>query len=595
MQNNYNSIKWLIDKKFFGIFIFILFCFLPFLSIYYYGDDALSRDVHAFLRVDNINIFEYIVKQYLYYAGENGRFFPLHIIQRFLVFYFFDNVYLYRFFVILMNLLGLSIFTYMTFLFSKSKSLSFAILLFFPGILMFFTRYDDALTSYFMFMQLLFIYLSLSLIFLKKYLDSNQKKYVLLSLLFYLFSLLTYEAAYTLFLIYPLVIYFHYLEINLKDRITNTLQVSCYYFILVSVCFIIYFYYARNAATEYLGTNINFDLYLIIITFLKQIIAAFPLVPHAYLIFDLQGNIIFNLQNFISNITILDLITNFMFLFYIVIFLRDFDHKFDTKYNRKFFTYLSIILIVCPSLIIALTSKYQRELIWGLGYLPIYISRFGLLILGYIFIDYLLKTIKNKQILKMFKITIVIICLVINIFSLQGNRNVLEHKNKLSEGREIAELAISDGALKDIENNCVVILGNIWWNYHPTNRNIVFYGLTDKRIHTFTMEEYIETQEYISKYYDEIVFFSYLNHGPNTGYAISGQVKDDLFDKEKLGCFYVSNVKIYSYGDNYKQVKINILGDNGLHEQTFQLSLKDKAKLVEIPYIVDINSLRFLH
>lgn len=581
---------------------FIFLCFLPIFSGWYYGDDATSHYTKTFMRQENRTLLQYILSQMDYYILQVGRFYPAHIWHRFLTFYIFDSIQLYRFFILVMNASAVYCFAWMVKEFSSSKRLYYAVLLLFPGVFFFLTRYDDAITSYYMFIQALVIYLSISLICLRKYILNGKKRYMVISLLLYTLSLLTYESSYPMFLVYPLAI-FYLSDSPAKERLKRTIIGSIPHFVTAVVCFGIYIYFSINATAEYQGISFNLDIGRIIVTFIKQVIAAFPVVPHSYLIFDQQWNYHFNINNAINNITILDITTATIFTCILILFYNRYKDENVSVKSRRFLIFLSILLVVCPSLIISVSMKYQQGLIWGLGYLTIYITRFGLLLLGFFAYEKIISFFKKGFLRTTAQVIAVCALIIVHLFSLQGNRNVLYHKNQTTHVRLIAEEAINAGLLSGIPENSIVYLGNIWYDFPSFSRNKIFSEACAAKVTTDTMRSFIAAsykntgapRTYL--YGDHSVYYFHFNKFlSNIGYAFSGKINTLSVDEKNITEMTAENFKLYYSGEECAAIDISVWDGDAFVTRRFPLvPYKYKTYIVQVPGLVDLESINLVN
>lgn len=581
---------------------FVLLCFIPVFSSWYYGDDTTSNYIKTFMRQENKTLFQYIVTQMEYYILKVGRFYPAHIWHRFLTFYIFDSIALYRAFILVMNSLAILSFAYMVKLYSGSKKLFYYVILLFSGVFFFLTRYDDAITSYYMFIQMLVIYLSVSLICLKKYVNSKKTWFLVVSLLLYTLSLLTYESSYPLLLVYPLAIFF-ILDLPLKERIKKTVTGTIPYFITALVCFGFYIYFSINATAEYQGIQFSPDIKKTIVTFLKQVIAAFPVVPHAYLLFDQQWNYRFDVKNAINNITIPDIITTVTFIVLLILLYNRYREEKADKKSKQFLIWLSVLLVVCPSMIIGVSSKYQQGLTWGLGYLTIYMTRFGLLLLGFFAYEAIIKLFKNGFLRTAVQTIVVLILAVVNLFSLQGNRNVLNYKNQTTHVRLLAEDAIEAGLISGIPENSIILLGNIWYDYPSFTRNNIFSEACGAHVTTDTMKNFI-AESYKNtggprtySYQDHNVYYFHFNKFlSNTGYSFSGKLKTLSVDEKNITEMIAENFKLFYSGEECTAIDIAVWDGEAFVQKRFPLkSYKYKTYKVEVPGLVDLESIQFVN
>ncbi len=586
--------KWIIRHRFDLIMYgFILINLYPVLSCWYYGDDTVTRDLYAFIRYE-----PGVLSNQLKYSISVGRLYPLHVLQRFLVFFIFNNITKYRIFILAMNILAIFSFAAMVKVYSGSKRLFYMIMLLYPGVFLFLTRYDDAVTSYYMFIQTLVIYLSLSLIYLKKYMDNRKRRCLIFSVFLYLFSLLIYESSYLLVPVYPLTVYYLF-EGSARDRIKKALHVSLPYFIAAISCFAIYVSLSIFAVSEYQGIQFSFNIRKIAVTFLKQVVASFPVVPHAYLFFNQQGEFIFDFWKTIGGITLMDIFSSIIFAFLLVLVYKRFQDKDGSHENKGFLLWLSLLLVVCPSLVISFSSKYQESLIWGLGYLPVYMTRFGLLLLFYFLFEWIISLIHCYQAKSAVKTITVGVLVILHLFSLQGNRNVLIHKNRSTYQRQIVEQSIDAGLLRGIPEDSIILLGNLWYGYSSYNRNSIYSNFCGARVRTDTFDSFIKsTYETYQKpkiylYQDQNVYlYNYHYFEQNKGYAYSGKIDTLSMDESNITGLFAREFKLFYRGNEFEALDILVL--EGKEYIQKRIPLVPGALYTEIPGLVDVLSLELV-
>ncbi len=581
------------------VLTFFILCILPVFSAWYYGDDAVNRDIRAFMQVENKNIFRYIIDRLHYYLVTLGRLIPASNVQTSLTFYIVNGITAYRLYNAFMNLLAVFCFASMVKAYSGSQKFFYAVMILYPGLFMFLTRYDDAITSYFMLIPTLVIYFSLSLILLKKFLVSRKALHLVLSVFIYLLSLLTYELSYPLFLVYPLAI-FYYQQALLKERIKKAVIGSLPYLTAMLACFAIYVWVSANAVSAYEGVNLNLNSPKTVITFLKQTVAAFPMVPHAYLILDLDWNFIFNLKLFIANISLTDIFSAIIFT-YLLIKLNRFKDE-NTPERKRFLFWLAVLLVVCPALIISVSKKYQEALVWGLGYLTIYMMRFGLLLLGYLLYDSIIKRIKNTSLKRLVQTVSLIFLVAIHLFCQQGNRDVLSHKNTNQAVRNAAEMSIKSGVLEDMTDGSILLLGDMWYrDYNPENRTSLFRQLCGVKLSTDTLPQFI-TKSYknygepVTYNYEDInvYYFEFDRFSSDAGYAFSSKLETMAVDETKVNKLLGRKVKIFCLGNKYSIVQASVKEGEAFFRREFQL-LPDGSdtRTAEIDALVDLQSIEF--
>ncbi len=588
-----NFFKWLYGHRFhFILIVFITICFYPIILCWYYGDDAVTRDLYAYLRFEGN-----VLANHYQYAAVIGRFYPLHILQRFSVFYIFKSIYAYRIYILVMNALAIFSFAWMVKAYSGSKKIFYTVLLFYPGVFLFLARYDDAVTSYYMFMQTLVIYLSVSLIYLEKYMKKGKKGYLFFSVLLYLFSLLTYESSYLLVLVYPLALYYQ-IEAPMVEKLKKVFRNAIPYFTVAIVCFLIYIYMALTADSAYQGVTFQLDILKMVITFLKQVVASFPVVPHAYLIFNMQGQVTYDFQQALANITLMDIFSAVLFVYLMISLYKCYPDEGNK--GRGFLSWLSVLLVVCPSILIGFSSKYQESLIWGLGYLPIYMTRFGLLLLFFFLAEWMLSRIKIGSMKKLFQVITVSTLVLVHLFCLQGNRDVVDHKNQSTYQRQIVEQSVEAGLFQDIPEGAIIYLGKSWYDYSSYNRNSIYSSFCDRRVRTDMMELFIKTSYTANqgpKMYDyrnhDVYYFDFHYYQQNEGYAYLVKLDTLSLNETEVTTMLGRELKIFYAADENKGLQMQVSDKEELVRKKFLLE-HNSTSCTEISGLMDILSLELV-
>ncbi len=123
---------------------------------------------------------------------------------------------------------------------------------------------------------------------------------------------------------------------------------------------------------------------------------------------------------------------------------------------------LGIALFLLPGLVVSLATKYQRELKWGLGYLPTYMSAFGLLTLSVVIFVGVKQKVHfmngfRKKILLMASTVVGLGMVVVNFM----NNSMVVHAYNVAEHchRSLMERASSDGFLQGVPEGSFLVFG----------------------------------------------------------------------------------------------------------------------------------------
>jgi hypothetical protein len=388
-------VKNIFLKKFiFGACYFAIFS-LPFLILaQFYCDDKL-----LILTKDIINYFNISRLQFMYDSFysmlASERLYLLYAFH-YLIFFVNDNRLVYYIIKYIFNLLSIIIVA--KYIYNLTKNHSNYIVYFFLVISLFISTVGvDPIVSMGISVQLSVIFIFATLIFFDLYQKNNKRKYYFLSQIFCFLSYSYYEMGYC---IIPLIIILnnrHRIDkYNVQGGFINYFKTtikSCYYdlksYLIVFIIWIsLYFFVKIHFENGYDGVAFGNRFKDFILTWIAQIIASFPL-----------GS--FN-QKLISYKIELWQIPSLLLLFLMAYFpLKNNLAKINLKNYYREIILIGLSLILFPSLIVSMTSKYQ---IWTLNtlikekyfyaFLQVFIQYFGVALL---MLSFIAKTIQNSE------------------------------------------------------------------------------------------------------------------------------------------------------------------------------------------------------
>ena len=559
--------------------------------MYFYGTE--SRSI-----VDSINLTSIQIVNTIKYYISQGRFLPVHYALIIFCGTFFSNLFIYKLSIIIFVAINIIIFSYLIILLTGSKSLALLSILLSPLFFQF-RLYHDPILSFYFVMQFLFLFIILSIIFLIFYIKYTKSLYLLISLFFYLLGMLTYEISYLFFIIFYVVIYYY------KENIRYALLLSSPFILLSLVCLSIVIFirtYLGVPIIETLNTpvywtaNPNAKLYLI--TFMKQITAAFPLSYFLANIFMHKQSISFDPKNFLSVATIS--IAGIYFVVYIAIskkFKKELCEKKRLKpFNLKPLSILGLSLFVLPAIMISLVPKYQQTLEWGTGYIPVYVSYFGLLII-IICILYKIYASLNFNNILLASVIIAMFFSIAAAFTYCSNVTVVENSNyEWLYPRIIIEDALKDGLFKSVPDNSVLLLDrkHLW--------EIPQFYIMHSGVKLRCVGSSCDPEGYISNNLprsalvslnqgksiyklsekDNIFYLKYFSQFGDEGYAILGSINDLSATDENLDEATSRNVHIYVHQarplDPFKRIFVGgywAADNQSLRYEPFMLSKEE--------------------
>jgi hypothetical protein len=538
--------------------------------MYYYGTE--SRSI-----VDSIKLVAIATMDTIKYYISTGRFLPVHYALLNFCGTFLSNLILYKICIIIFVAINIIIFSYLIKLLTGCSSLALMSILLSPLFLQLRLYHDPVLSFYFV-MQFLFLVITLSIIFLIYYLKYTKLFYLFVSLFFYLLSMLTYEISYTFFIIFLIIIYYY------KNDIYYTFRLSSLFILLSILCLSIVVFIRTYLGVPIIETsnslvywvaNPNIKLYLI--TFIKQTTAAFPLSYFFANIFAHRSSISFDPKNFFSVATI-SIAGIYLFLYIAIAqkLKKELSDKRSKPFNLRYLLILGLLLFVLPAIMIPLVPKYQEELVWGTGYIPIYISYFGLLLVAICILYKIYSSLSFNNILAA-SLIISFLFSAVGALTYCSNVTVVENSNyEWLYPRVVIQDALKDGLFKFVPDNSVLLVDNdnrhLW---EIPQFYIMYSGVRLKSVgSTRNPEGYIsddlprsaiisQNQENSTYEFSEnsnIFYLKYFSQWDDKGYAILGSIKNLSASDENLYEVTSKNVHIYVHQagplDSLKRISV---------------------------------------
>jgi len=571
--------KIIFSVLFLLILIVNLYSFKPILSSGFYFDDAYNSQTKSYLNYYNKTTTQFNKEIYEGWL-QHGRVIPGFIYGGY---GFWVNavtsLFQYKAFMIIMHLAAIIIFSLLLYRLSKMPSVFFLSFLILP-IFFQFRRSPDPVTSFGFLVPLTFLYLESALISLNKYLETKKILYLFISLSFYFLMLLMfYEIAYIFFPIIICVIFFQ------KKSLIETLKLSLPYVVLSTIFITVYFYVLTKATTgTYNGSTINFNFNLIVSAFLKQISASLPL---SYLLVSKPQFFHINSLDYIYA-TIISLIS-----FFLLMKLKLKKYRISIFFLLFLLGFLLIILSTIP---IALSKRYQMEVGWGIGYLPVYIAYFGTALILITLLLLIVKKITNSFLKCAFIIIISIFMGATGFLNLQNNKLVIEDLNYIfKHPRDLVADSLSSKIVDNIEKNATLItLNGLYWD------NSNFYSdAAKKRFNVINLETFISklnsTDDVkVIKDQDNTYLISYRVINKELGYAYITKAIDIYLINKDEKIFLTKNVQLFIKNNSpYKFVdyrSFSTVFDGGFKKNRVKLNNLKLIQKDEVGEAYQINS-----
>jgi hypothetical protein len=457
----------------------------PLLASGYYSDDiAGSMDMEA-IHAHHTGFLHYFLQQNAQ-AMRWGHLTVMFPVYKWTVSLLSANsAFIYKSIILAIVMADVLLFILLIRLTLRSQNFIYILLALFPCIFQF-RGYHDAILAFYAYVPIILLELLLSLVCLTLFLLRRRLFWYWLSLLAYTLCVLSHEMTY-LFFLFP-VLTIALVESGSERRTWARRFVPALPYLGVGFMVLALSFLVRHSKSlEYAGTDVGMNSMTMMRTFLKQTFAAVPLSYRTTDPLRVFANHTFDAPP----ILVLCIIISYAILATIVL-RKDASLPEESVDRRKiaWSSCFGLLLVILPSIPVALSSKYQQELNWfgwGVGYIPVYISSFGiLLLLGDLSaaVTGLIALISRRASTIVISIALAAGCAV-SVVTLNANTIVVDNMNYLHKyARDvITEAFNSDRLLEHIDNiqakNAFIYPSNryVWegFGYAP-NIGPIFYG-----------------------------------------------------------------------------------------------------------------------
>lgn len=425
----------------------------------YYWDDAVNSTQYLAQKYDSVPLAADLwtfIRSYL----ELGR---INILSAYYYFFFYiENVHVYKALTILMILADQLIFRSLLMEMGLSKKYARTGMLLLPLFLQ--TRvYQDPVSGFYGLMQVLTAEMMLTALFLLRYLRNSKKRDLFLSLLMFTFGLLTYEVCFPFLAMVCLLILVW--EKHLGRAIVKSLP-----FVGITILALAAVAYVRSLPSfrPYVGVAFSLKPERILRAFKNQLVAAFPLsfytaghegsvMGHIYAAPELMN---YSLKKFLCDVSGYDILLLLLGLGLITALKRTASAGDKGDEANRFLAAAGFCFWILPTFTMALSDRYQGQLLPGLGYLPVYMQYFGVVMLVLWVFRWSVKPVKGnlRQGLIVSEISAFAVILLLN---LQNNRAVTQVMNHVFYyPRQAGESALRGGILDFLPEDAIVLADN---------------------------------------------------------------------------------------------------------------------------------------
>lgn len=458
---------------------FYILAFWGVIRSWYMADDLINYTSQGYCINNNISVFDLTIQQAKLWYTQVGRCFVFSS-YTYILFSIVKNVYLYKFLIVLVTCLDAIILAKLIGLIVSSKKIMIYIILIFPALISLDCGYFNAMYGFHGLIQLCLLWCLISMFAFWKYLKTDKTRWQVVSCCALSIALGTYEVAYVLCVLFPVLAF-----IDTKRLISTVKKILPQ--TITGVVWLAWNMIARmQAASEYVGTKMNLGAECVE-TFFKQLSGSCTFFS------------ILRAQDILTGDNVKSILkTNGIRYFILVVFVcMIFGWTCKYKENTKNIAWgyvIGGIIAAGPAVLVALSERYQHEISWGRGYLPAFVSCWGIVICVALFIV----GVKNGYA----RFGASIICAAFLVISLMISDITVQQYNQTMIDPFVAE-AVETGILDTFKEDDILVDGSGNWTEFDSH----YAFLLQRKANVVSVNNLYEIQSseiHFTDYYDKI-------------------------------------------------------------------------------------------
>lgn len=440
----------------------------PVLHSGFMGDDAInSLLVPARDGGSGSLLAHTVLEQAEAWATIQGRLFILSYFG-YVTFYVVNgNVLAYKWLVILVILVDILLFS----LLMRRLTGSWGVLLLCAALPVAFMQtriFHDAILGFSGLLPTALMWVLLSLMAFESYLRESRRWQLMVSLGSFICAMLTYEVTLPLFLVHIVMAARHPDARSLRAiaRVTWPFAAAAASSVAITVVLRLVF----GGPTP--GESVQWytpkaDAVAYVSTLVKQVVAAFPLSYHAYEAFSRSAvhpppQLFEGLSTYVRRYPVTTIGTFLAFSTVAALGIRRLIGEVRDGAVRPGWVVpagIGACLLVLPAAVIALSPRWQEEVFWGVGYLPVFISYFGVAAL-IIALAMLIARIRSGRVALTVGLALAVLIGTAAALTFQDNRMVIEAMNGVWRYPREMELAAAEaGVFEQLRDGDTIVVG----------------------------------------------------------------------------------------------------------------------------------------
>jgi len=378
---------------------------------------------------------------------------------------------------------------------------------------------------------------------LLSYLDTGKRWYFALSLGAFVCALLPYEVVLPFFLLAAIVVWLYPQRRSLREVIATAWPFAA--FAAADTVFVLGMRMASSTAgagdsSAYVP---NFDLPVMVTTLLKQTWAA---APFAYRL-GVGGPMFTGLAGDLSARPYLSIALFVAMAVLSGLALALSRREADSAFRPALAALVGTGLTVLPGVLIVLSPRYQEALQWGLGYLPVYISSFGVALLLGLAMRMLVSGPRSRRIS-----AVIVVVLAVSIAAAAtanhfGNRRVVAIQNSVwLTPLDFLRTAVDRGLFEGVPDGVdLYAAATNDLRYDPPGFYATELGLRARLVTGFEANRSLDTSGWQGPPYDAAYYTARAVHPDGTGSALVGRVVDHATQDGEVTSVVVEDLCVY--------------------------------------------------
>lgn len=432
----------------------------------------------------------------------SGRFTPLAYYTRNIMLWLSPSVLIYKVLTFLINLCAVYTFTRFLRCLSLEAWIPLALLTYCITD-QFYINYHDPFTSLHAMYPELAIFVFSAIYLFAGYLNTQKPLLLIASTVLTIAAILQSEIG---FIIYPIL-----LLMVMVDARPVLRRISAFLpFAIVIVLYILFFKNLRDHTQHlYPGVTPSLDPGKMWHVFAVQFYSTFPLTGFTHW----PGIPRIVLDEFLHVYPLVIIFTAFSYLLY-----RYSSYtpvQIPTKKRAVFFL-IALALMIIPPAMLMMSIKYQTEMYFGMGYLPVYVQDFGFVILMVALLDFIFGKCNVYQQKILATSVLILFVLVADITIIKNSVLIRSMNENRATPAEFYYLSLKNGILKDCEDNAVIVLRTDYFYRNPNAYQIVinafyrqkmtvipeegFHGVDSTEMRSFYVLEHSTEGQFTSLY-----------------------------------------------------------------------------------------------